>query len=357
MSQLKVLGLSLGAALFLAVFAGLLSPTSGIGSAWNDFGTAVANTPDWPTFVDPFAPTFVALTITPDSPTYLKTSGGTAWPSNISWVGCENSTLGRASCINTNDLSTSYVRVYLNETSTFTGFQFYWNASVPGMIDLDHTMIRRHVWTVSCRVPSAATQPVLDTSNVAFPIAPWMGGEAAKIACPVSGAFGTVTREVSWPAGTIDITSYTADGADFDAVSIFYSKAPYGASVLDVSYINLQVYIATEATGCQAPEGAWFPWADEIACAIGQFGQIVAKGILWFFNGIVFVVTSIVVALAYIASVIVSFLTTAATVVVFFIAVPNVPPIVQAVIAIPFVIVGAVFVYSITTLLRGTGPI
>src|SRR3990170_2186377 len=303
MSQLKVLGLSLGAALFLAVFAGLLYPTSGIGSAWNDFGTAVANTPDWPTFVDPLAPTFVALTI------------------------------------------------------TFTGFQFYWNASVPGMIDLDHTMIRRHVWTVSCRVPSAATQPVLDTSNVAFPIAPWMGGEAAKIACPVSGAFGTVTREVSWPAGTIDITSYTADGADFDAVSIFYSKAPYGASVLDVSYINLQIYIATEATGCQAPEGAWFPWADEIACAIGQFGQIVAKGILWFFNGIVFVVTSIVVALAYIASVIVSFLTTAATVVVFFIAVPNVPPIVQAVIAIPFVIVGAVFVYSITTLLRGTGPI
>lgn len=65
----------------------------------------------------------------------------------------------------------------------------------------------------------------------------------------------------------------------------------YGNSPVIIDYMEVQVF-SQEVVTCTAASGAWFPWIDEQACAIGQFTQGVVKFFQFIVNGLSFILAS-----------------------------------------------------------------
>ncbi len=94
----------------------------------------------------------------------------------------------------------------------------------------------------------------------------------------------------------LELTGSALPGAVFtwptDDEFYFGTSGP-GVRGLDTSFIRVS-FLVGGPVNCTAPAGAWFPWVDEVACAIGQ-------GVEWVLTGIQFVVAGVVFVLQYIA--------------------------------------------------------
>lgn len=123
-----------------------------------------------------------------------------------------------------------------------------------------------------------------------------------------------------------------------------------------VDYMEAQVF-SQDVVTCAADPGAWFPWVDEQACAIGQFTQLIFHGFQFIFNGISFVVVSIGAIMLYISIAVGGLFTGLITTFGFFIALPGAPPLIQTSVAVIFVAFIAFIAFVLIKIVRGTGTI
>jgi len=152
-------------------------------------------TVDVPQFLNPFDEVFATIsngTALPDAP-YLDDTTSYDWM--ITTNGCVDSTYEGTNCINTDDGENSYIRINIGAIPIQARILFNW--TYPGLLDIDHTSIRRTFYTISCRTVSANITPPL------FIIAGMSAG-TGYLTCPRGNSFSKITIQDDYPAGKQD---------------------------------------------------------------------------------------------------------------------------------------------------------
>jgi hypothetical protein len=244
--------------------------------------------PTVPQFVNPFEkPPEVLGTISGilDSPVDFITGDGLNFGLGAfsSFIGCNNNTIDRANCLNTRDGINSYMRIGKTLTNG-TGIYFNWTGAV--LDDYYTTRIRSITVTLDC----------------------WSDRNDVKVPQIGFGFFGSTVGFTSCPKGLQPVTSVlqmqtsgglsahiTTNNSHGFELALVINPDYYLGTVLttperyaNISYVryDVQVDLSNGTAGCQAPQGAWFPWLDETACSILQFGDLVWKGIQFAINGV-----------------------------------------------------------------------
>lgn len=233
-----------------------------------------------PTFVNPFDEGNQVNRFTSVPTTPIRNTTGSA--PFVTWVGCSNTTSGRQFCVNSNDFDRSYFQVnFTNDEATAHGFLF--NITNRALQDATENNIRRYILTISCRTETGERPAIFEAQVYGV-------FSVSTLVCPF-GDFHRIVFDKSTPGGIGAFGPGNSDGQiTFRNSDDIESGTPYEARV-QLSFVMLEVIEGdtTSGTGCESPEGAWFPWADEIACAIGQFGQIVWKFILLTARGFIYI--------------------------------------------------------------------
>lgn len=289
----------------LGVIVILTAALTGSGNPqWDAVQSSITAGVDFPEFLNPFSEqimTYTSLANPPSELVYNSTGGAPT----VSFVGCDNTTADRISCINGTNRS-AYMQVVT--TGAATGrVRLSFNFTNPFFTAFNGSLLRTIRFTVSCHTT---------TPNDAFPIA-LLGkfGEAPTTNagwptdCPVSEEPRRTSQEFHQEFILLKVNATGLTSSATLRMDLFFpfglepSLPPAGTTVR-VDYVKIEIGVAQADTGCKAPEGAWLPWADEIACAIGRFADFVWKGIQFLINGITFVLVTVAVVLIFIGGII-----------------------------------------------------
>lgn len=258
---------------FVVLLANLLSPGN---TAWDQFTAAVQALPS---FVNPFAANQFDTAAVPNGEGTVDPTGFVGAPTF--WE-----------AMLTDDGNDSFV--YSNATQSF----FNYTLTAISAADMSMT-----AWTldIACRnetdVKFAVIFSVLPPADLLMDL-----NTPGRVGiCPASedGQF-TFLRLGGRNAEALD-------WSDFSGVTMRITKIhpttdePDSAAAMQISYVKVTLYGVTE-TECTAAPGAWFPWLDETACAIGRVGEVVWKGLQFAFNGLIFIAQIFV----YVGSILVS---------------------------------------------------
>jgi len=322
----------------ILLLIGALNPAAG--AAWDDFATQV-NT--FPSFVNPFdaAPSSEDFLAVPTQKSHEYHAPGVYAPA--SYVGCANNTINRTDCLNSADDEESYIEITLPSGDGVTTIFFQW--SDPRMAIIDGTTIRRVTVITRCMT--------VEGPELAFSIS-WYGVASLGAGEPLWGtscpkrAYGGVVAFRDYPTGspTNPTKQYVGEtGEWYDAGLHVPSGVSYNATVtVRFTFIEIRVHVTYEIGACQAPTGAWFPWADEVACAIGRLAEYIWKGILFVINGLIFVGQMVFWFITLVIGFIGLFT--------YVFAIPDAPPIVQAIVTMLFVsflaLLGFIFFRMVT---------
>jgi hypothetical protein len=311
-------GLIVIAIMFL--FVGFLYP--GEQTGWDNFSTSMQS---FPNFDNPFDAHAFVVPLEPTTTDNAFTPTG-----HFGVSGCTNATYW--TCMQRDDGASSYL--------ILKGSGYYFNVNVtsfdnPGQI-VSVSM------QVVCR--SSAEAPLVNfhmaglIENVALPD------------CPVGTRFGSVSvnfqgvQSYAWDAligcavGTSLCDDINRDAANHGFTA---SNPVTGVAEIDITYMRLDIHIV-QATVCQA--GGFF---GDTACQIGRFFDTFAKGVMFLFNGAVYV--GLVVAHG------VGIFIALMAVIAFFFTVPGAPDLVRGILAAFFIGYIFLIVFAIANLIRGTG--
>jgi len=274
----------------VAVFAVMLFSSSSTG------GLALPFSPITPQFTNPFdRPTTLLSTYSGivDSPIEWADGIGNfiGFGAVPSFVGCDiNGTLNetsRANCLNSRDGTVSYMRSGTS-LNNYTAMLFNWTNR--DIMLITGSQIRTITITMDCW--SDLTDP--NVPRIVFNLA---GQSSAVLFCPKSLYATEVVWQIQASGWNTPEIIYTSKGQFMAALGIFgndhtvFNDGTY-VSYTSFSYIRIDIQVDTSGgtnTGCQAPQGAWFPWIDETACAILQFGTVIWNGLLFVFNGLIYI--------------------------------------------------------------------
>jgi len=331
LSETSVVAKIILALAVIMLFVNLIMP--GQNPAWVGLQATLSTGLVLPTFTNPFDETYFSpRTSIVDEKVTIQSF------EVISFVGCENTTTGRVACLNTKDGDSSYVRT---NRGVFT---WNWSAS-PG--DLDNTKIRRVRFTFLCLTEGNETAATTFGLNWGDALV------ASNLSCTIGDNYKTLTYDINTPTGIANPVSLFQTDA---YIQIVETVAPY-FPFIRFSYIEMEVSGEAQTAGCQAPEGAWFPWADEIACAIGRFGDQVYKGVIFFVTGVIFVGQVIYALLSFIVLVIGGFLFGLVSSLGWLLAIPGMPSIAQGFITV--IVLGMIgfILLVVLKVSRGSGTV
>lgn len=313
------------------ILVGTLTP--GGDSAWNSFTDRIQDRPD---FNNPFDRQEQRFTAFPDYPANIDNTTGQALPQ---LHGCTDTLVNVSYCINTPDGADTYIQ--FNSTDTAQIVTFNWSrtdfASIPASrvvyihVDID-------CWTIS--------GPSLEF----YIVWAWNLAGNNENSCPVADYPVRISLQFDCPNGCGTNTTFPWESHPFAMASIQHSANNTASAPSQARFTFLRIeigVITTQSATCRAPDGAWFPWADEVACAIAQFGHVVWKGIQFVTNGLIFTGQIVV----YLITTIYEFFALVA----YFLAVPGAPVIVQALFTL--IVVGMILAVILIVLgrVRGSG--
>lgn len=317
--------------MFLLV--GLLNP--GAGTAWDNFSAEFTNFPD---FDNPFDREERKLTAFPDYPTLSgNDSGG---PDPI-LTGCNATLVERANCINTPD--GRFTTITLNSSTSGSNAQFIsFNWSRPDFENISADRL------VSVRVEIDCWTYDGPAFKFWFTWAWNLAGNNIQ-SCPVDERPVRIVIDVTCPNTCGPSSLFPWKSHPFAMAKVLIqNNTPGFESRANFTFFRIELGVLSDQSAtCKAPDGAWFPWADEVACAIAQFGAVVWKGILFLINGAIFIGS----ILAWFAGLIFLFI----SLFTWFFTIPGAPAVVQTVITTIFVGFIAVLAFMFLKIIRGSG--
>jgi len=299
---------------------------------WNNLRTTLSAGFDVPEFNDPFAVTRGRSISVPYG--VSVESGATPYQS---WVGCTDNATQRELCINQRD------DAYFEFGDTSLNLFVNWT-NVGSVSAATISSVRA---TVECYT-------LTNSSDIFEIVFSWSRGTSLAtfsppIGCPRATGFVAVTA--------IEEYNGTLSGTAFNDVPMAVLSNVVPGVNARIGYIELEVnYIPTGGGACVAPDGAWFPWADEIACAIANFAGVVFRIFQYFINGVIFVVQLIVSLASFVGTIAFGFFVAllASVSVLFNLGAPT--PF-QEILDIGVVGVLAYIVYSAVSTARGASPV
>lgn len=331
--------------LFVGVLPGQSTP-----SAWQEFQTNM-NGSEFPEFNNPFPNDFLRVSLTAyDSSTvepYPYGASTVGEPFNttdctaIDW-GLPGDLRDVSECVRA-PLDNSFVTQELNLTGdpddpfwtepsyTFISVIFN-NATAITPIPFVTRVVVRVVCKADDRI---LTTPIIQ--GVA-------DGATERGFCSTSGEFRDI--QMTWkPIDSSDTWTELLGGLSV----LFIFQGPTD-TLVDINYVQVDVFTETQEN-CAAPAGAWFPWADEIACAIGRGLQAIYNGFLFAVNGVVFAVQVVAHVLYLIALLVAGFF----QMLFFLYALPGTPTWAQIVVDV-FVTATLVYIiFIVVKMVRGSG--
>jgi hypothetical protein len=358
-------------AIKLLVVFGLLSLLIGLmfggTSPFDDLSDTLSVGVDFPDFDNPFTTEIVRKSAYADFPFEYVVQAPTNG-TRAQFHGCVNTTLGRAQCLQTPDGDESYVRVPIIHPFK-TGFQF--NYSDNAFKFIGGLSLRGITVTMQCRTEVNETS-VLSFLFIFANVNPQNETQPQEIGfCPMGEEYQTFSFRRDFPGGV----SYPSDpdAAPFKTpyevfgcpdcfrqfglqTETFVSVDPLvnnvGTPAARFTYFRIDVDYAVN-TDCQPPEGAWFPFVDEIACAIINFGNAVWKGIQFVINGVSFILVTLGVVLVFLGQVVFGLLIGIINMATWFLTV-DAPDIVKSIFGI-FTITAIAFpILTVAQLIRGS---
>ena len=312
---------------------------------WNDFTASVQA---FPSYDSPFDEQLTTTTMFPDGPTDFTSIGGFEVSALTAFTGCANESFDRQNCINSNDRAASFL------TWNFTpilpqknALGLFFNLTDKTAVNIDPDNVRGWTLIVSCRTrPGSQVTPQLEV-NALIGIGT---GDNRTLTCPIGNAFVTSTVTYTLPEGAGAGTIGTNPSGFEGYVRAYNGKAASGPGydmVVDVSYVRFEVGVQVASGGCTVSEDAWFPWADQVACAILNFGGAVWKGIQAGLEGFKF--------LGEIGGWIAGMALTFSALFTFLFAIPGLPDILQGIVDVILVSFIALFAMALFDKVRGGG--
>jgi len=278
-------------------------------------GPSFPYSPQIPQFSNPFD----ERTNTLSNKKYVADANATfgALPQIQETQDCENNTDMVHLCVNSDDENNSYIRF-----TTITDYKHFYNIgfrSAPNVTNIDHATVSSYTWSISCR-----TLPISERA-LEFQLNLYSAGNTLAAiytgACPYGTIFQKVTGSFN-VAGLPDIVPHS-QGFIME-LWVTNSLGPDGTyrgnGIADVSYFSIE--IINDSNSCVVPDGAWFPWADEVACAIGNAANVLWKGLVFVFNGLIYIGEWLIFIGQHISN--------GLSVVVWLYAIPDVPGYIQA---------------------------
>ncbi len=253
----------------------LLANLMGLGgSPFASLQNALSEEPDLTTFQDPFAlKEYISFTTVP-----VAKWSGTPPPPESDWLfGCTMADYYQ--CVESADGDNSFVRIPQNSV-------MYVKIRPPSDVPED-LRVSRIVVDIQART---------EYTNISF-FASFNETVVVRIFVPrevssdgiVDGILDTPFLSLTGSA----LPRFVFDWTDVPDEFWFGTPAAAGVRSIDVSFVRVNFFLFGPAE-CEAGEGAWFPWIDEVACAIGQ-------GVEWLLTALQFVVNAVVFTLQYIA--------------------------------------------------------
>jgi hypothetical protein len=192
--------------------------------------------------------------------------------------GCDNTSAGRQNCLNDEINRKNFMEVSTTQsTLPFLGAAvlFFNVSNTQAYANIPWDSVRYFKLTVVCQTIQG------DTNVIWFMALGTMGNSGnfyTPVECPRS-AITITTFEQVVPAGFhLAVPSFFYGLDTGDSYEAAFSLGTWNESGVQpkarIYYINIQ--FSTDApggSGCQAPTGAWFPWADELACSLSNFGN------------------------------------------------------------------------------------
>jgi len=318
-------------------------------SEWNNLRNVLESGVTFPTFTDPFTPSESSYPALPDAQRLIETPVPTAF------VGCSNTSEGSNECLVTNDGDSSYARFFQVPTPPVGhGFRMNWSQAEYRVLLIP--TVRRVELTAVCRTESENTTAA--RFNLFWDLRPDDLEEAVlRFDCPLDTY--TTTRVIkNYPTGPVCtgpcLTNSPFSSGVFD---IFINQTDaVGNPVGRVTFLQLNVFLAGGDTDCTAPEGAWFPTLDDLACAVIGFANLVWKGIVWAVNAGTYVILSIVAIVGFMVNVAFAFFV---ALIASFGAIFNLgaPSPVQEIIDIAVIGMLVFLTFLFVMIIRGSGPV
>lgn len=269
-------------------------------SQWAALESSVSAGIDWPEFWNPFTQETVRRTAFADYPVgeYDLFGDGTVY-----WSGCADDGFNRSRCLAEQDGDESYVQINMTTAAPIGIFGASFNLSNPQFLEIDEADFRAVVITIQCKTVSEGT------SVMAFYASYLQGGIFALSGfCPKDRYDNVVLRD-EFPVGTTDPDPPFSGNPQAFILSGYVPDMTSGIGFnrglvqARFSYFRIDIEFVSTAT-CEAPEGAWFPWIDNVACSIGQFASIVWKGIQLFGSAVAFILITAGVLLVFIGNIV-----------------------------------------------------
>lgn len=343
----------------LFIVMGLLNP--GDDAAWKNFQAATNQPLNIPQFDDPFQERYAHLFSVKDDPT------GSATPTVVS---SQETPCGNwEDCLKRPD--DSYVVYHIGNPG-----------AVPLNFSADESGEDQFVYSftvrVSCSTTAVGNLPTIPTQEMAIYISLSVLPEAEPILinCPftreiVSGDFGDIpahdtiqfqTMTIPWAkeTSTTNVWGTLKDDAGINIAAVnprtgpAYSSPP-GDYLVYFNYITFELYTASPISCADSsPEGAWFPWVDELSCNIGRFVLEMVKGFLYIGRALWWGISAVVAVVSFVGGIVFNFFIATLTMLGLMFAIVGAPLIVQAIVDVVLVGLIAFVVITLVKLIRGS---
>lgn len=338
----------------LFLIMGLLNP--GDDAAWNNFQAATAQPVVIPKFDDPFqsryAHVFSVNTFPTGSGVHLSTGD------------CDD----YVDCLRR--LDDAFV---IFATGDFEGIPVNFTADQSGADQFVYSVIVR----VSCFTVSFDEDNPTKEMAIAIPLSVIPEAAPININCPIytpiHPPFNPATEDlpvaiqtmtISWAKETSTTSNIWGAVKDDAGVSIAaidpksgpdYTSPPNNFQVY-LGYVAWEMFTAEDVSCAEdTPEGAWFPWLDEVACNISRFTIEMVKGFLFIGRALWWVVSAAVAVVGFIGGVVVNLIIAVVTMLSLMFVIPGTPAIVQGLIDIILVGLIVFIVVTVVKLVRGSG--
>lgn len=308
---------------FGIVFSLVIFLYPGEETGWDRFQ---GNVQTLPSFNDPFAEGSITLPLEPNA------NGSTVVQKDITTIGCVEADFWE--CVRFNDAN-AYIRADEPTGSPdVSRFQVQFNDPPAG----DRFLVGFQVDVVCRGDPDRSLLIVLDS--------PPGGPSILMNPNPAFCANTTTFQRLAFYMPN-ENNFFTWANVTTMEVSVFVQDEEDTGGAVDVIYVLLTIFGSTEQVGCDVPDGAWFPWVDEAACAAGQTGAIIGKGITFVLNGFDFVGQ----AISYGFGLLIGF----GEMVGFLFNIPDTPDFIQGIITVFIVACILIVILRVLSLIRGTG--
>lgn len=283
----------------------------------------------------------------PDSNWTILATGGGGF---AQWSNCEF-----PDCINKQDNLS--IEMIFPPNPGSNAIEAFFNWSHVDWHGLTYGNIRKVDYTINCRQSDGAFAANLSLS--------WAGHFSPSFDCPKGDDFRQSTVTSNWvgamsggsdwvfhaDGSVVNYGDVSCDDIDicYDADLVLLTNNKDSSVVVD--YISITFTTEDSGTGCVVPTGAWFPFVDEVACAVTGVGEV-----LWqIFGAVIGIFIFLGQALWWFVNTIANFIYGVIATLAWLLTIPGAPPLAQGLIDIPVIASMGYMILYVIELIRGIG--